>query len=74
MCIFFIRSYPVYAVGEYTSGGQQYYTTTTGNYAGTTATSNGNGPYIVPVNETTLIGVSERGSPQDLSPVSDLSI
>lgn len=64
------RSYPVYAVGDY-AGGQQFYTTASGNFTTSSPTSNGdgNGSYIVP--ENSILGVSQsRGSPQAISGVS----
>lgn len=65
------RTYPVYAVGDYTPG--QYYTTTTSNFTTSSTSSNGNAnssSYIVPVDEA-ILGVSQsRGSPQNISSVS----
>ncbi|XP_063704529.1 DNA-binding protein RFX2 [Culicoides brevitarsis] len=67
-------AYPVY-VSDYSSSGQQYYTTTanTGNYStGNVAANNGsstggaNQQYIVPVDET-LLTSSSRDSPQTIS-------
>ncbi|KAJ6638550.1 Transcription factor RFX3 [Pseudolycoriella hygida] len=60
-------TYPVYAVSDYTSGGQQYYTTT-GNYTNS-PTSSGNhatNSYIVPVDEQ-LLTTSAKMSPQAIS-------
>lgn len=65
------RSYPVYAVGDYASGGQQYYTTSSGNYS---ANGNENGTsgqsYIVPVDGGILNSTQSRESPQTISAVS----
>ena len=64
------RTYPVYAVSDYTGGGQQYYTAT-GNYtnsptgAGAGASS---GSYIVPVDEA-LLTAQARESPHNNSSV-----
>lgn len=64
------RTYPVYAVGDYTPG-QQYYTTTTSNFTTSSSSSNGNANSssynIVPVDEA-ILGVSQsRGSPQTIA-------
>jgi hypothetical protein len=70
------RTYPVYAVGDYTPG-QQYYAATTSNFTTSTSSSNGNGnnsSYIVPVDEAILGVASSRGSPQTISTVSILFI
>lgn len=70
----FYRTYPVYAVGDY-SGGQQYYATASSNFAASSTSSNGNGStnsytHIVPVDEA-ILGVNQsRGSPQSISNVS----
>lgn len=67
-----LRTYPVYAVGDY-AGGQQYYATTASSFAASSSSSNGNAngnSYIVPVDET-ILGVNpSRGSPQTISSVS----
>lgn len=57
-------------MGDY-AGGQQFYTTASGNFTTSSPTSNGdgNGSYIVP--ENSILGVSQsRGSPQAISGVS----
>lgn len=66
-----LRAYPVY-VSDYSSTGQQYYTTTsnTGNYSSNVASNNGgtpSGQYIVPVDEALLTSSCKRDSPQTIS-------
>lgn len=72
--IYFSRTYPVYAVGDY-AGGQQYYATTASNFTASSTSTNGNGSsnsYIVPVDEA-ILGVNQsRGSPQTISNVSQV--
>lgn len=61
--------YPLYTVGDYTSGNQQYYTATSGytNPAGGSNDAHGtNNQYIVPVDENLL---TARDSPQDMGGV-----
>lgn len=57
-------------VSDYSSSGQQYYTTTgsTGNYSSNIASNNGtpSGQYIVPVDEA-LLTSNSRDSPQTIS-------
>lgn len=70
--LFFNRTYPVYAVGDY-AGGQQYYATSTNNFTSSSSSSNGNtnsNSYIVPVDDSILN--QSRGSPtlQTISTVS----
>ncbi|XP_055678770.1 DNA-binding protein RFX2 isoform X1 [Lutzomyia longipalpis] len=62
-------AYPVYAVGDYGTGGQQYYATATGNYStsGTTASNHSSSDYIVPVDETILSTNQTRASPQTIA-------
>lgn len=63
------QMYPVYAVGDYTAGGQQYYTAT-GSYTNSGGGSNeahgSNNQYIVPVEENLL---TARDSPQTITGV-----
>lgn len=63
------RTYPNYAVVDYTSGGQQYYTTT-GNYTNspTSSGTHATNSYIVPVDEQ-LLTTSAKMSPQAISTV-----
>lgn len=61
------RAYPVYAVGDYTSGGQQYYTTTTTNYSNSPTSSGSHGANnYLPVDESLL---TRGDSPQTISGV-----
>uniref|UniRef100_A0A1B0CAZ2 RFX1-4/6/8-like BCD domain-containing protein n=1 Tax=Lutzomyia longipalpis TaxID=7200 RepID=A0A1B0CAZ2_LUTLO len=64
-----VMAYPVYAVGDYGTGGQQYYATATGNYStsGTTASNHSSSDYIVPVDETILSTNQTRASPQTIA-------
>ncbi|XP_055697324.1 DNA-binding protein RFX2 isoform X2 [Phlebotomus papatasi] len=64
-------AYPVYAVGDYGTGGQQYYATATGNYtaSGTTATNHSSSEYIVPVDDSLLSSTQTRASPQTIAAV-----
>lgn len=63
------QMYPVYAVGDYTSGSQQYYTAT-GSYTNAGSGSNDahgtNNQYIVPVEDNLL---TARDSPQEMGGV-----
>lgn len=63
----------MYAVGDYTSGGQQYYTTTTTNYSNSPTSSGSHGANnYLPVDESLL--TSRGDSPQTISGVSACEI